>query len=317
MNKIYLFLFLFLAKAIDVQAQQEHQYTQFMYNKLVFNPAFAGAREVSSISALYRQQWIGFDGAPTSQFIGFDMPALKNRLGFGLNFHRYQVGINDNYSFNMSYSYSIIRTETVNLKMGLGGSFRSYKFNFSDPNFFVRQAGDPSVLASNEQTKMNGNIGGGLYFTIKEFYIGVSAPNLYRNQIGNGAATVTAENKPHIYVMTGGVFPLSSSVDFKPAVMLKYVENAPFSGDASVSLMFNKKFSIGGAYRFGQSTIGDSFDALLFIQASPKFGLGLAYDYNISQLSDYNKGSIEALLRYDLTSPQTKRGDLTNPRFFF
>ncbi len=315
MKKI--FILLFLAKAIVVNAQQEHQYTQFMYNKLVFNPAFAGAREVASVTALYRRQWIGFDGAPTSQLIGFDAPFQNNRLGFGLNLHRFQVGINDNYAANMCYSYSIVRTDAMNIRLGIGGTFRYYKFSFNNPDFYIKNPDDPAALTVNEQSNINGNIGGGLYFTFKEFYIGVSAPNLYRNTLGNGSATVTAENRPHFYGMMGGVFPLSSNVDFKPAVMLKFVQDAPFSGDANVSLMFNKKFTVGASYRFGQSTMGDSFDGLLFVQAAPKLGFGIAYDYNISRLSNFNQGSFEALLRYDLTSPKKIKGDLTNPRFFF
>jgi type IX secretion system PorP/SprF family membrane protein len=317
MKKIYIVLFFFLMKSIVADAQQEHQYTQFMYNKLVFNPAFAGAREVSSLSVLYRRQWIGFDGAPTSQLIGFDAPFLNNRLGFGLNVHRFQVGINDNYAANMSYSYSIVRTDELNLRLGIGGAFRYYKFDFGNPDFYIKQGNDPAVLTVSEQSNINGNIGGGLYFNYKEFYIGISAPNLYRNTIGNGSATITAENKPHFYGMMGGLFALSSSVDFKPAVMLKYVQNAPFSGDVNASLMFNKKFTAGCSYRFGQSTMGDSFDALLFVQASPKLGFGMSYDFNTSMLKSYNQGSIEALLRYDITNPKKVKGDLTNPRFFF
>lgn len=319
MKKIIYIIVIVLFKFASAFAQQEHQYTQFMYNKLVFNPAFAGAREVSSVSAIYRRQWIGFEGAPTSQLIGFDAPLLKNKLGFGLNIHRFQVGINENYAVNMSYSYSIIRTDDINLKLGIGGAFRHNKFDFSDPNFYIKQANDPAVLAQNEQVNMNGNIGGGLYFTYKDFYVGVSAPNLYKNKIGNGSADITAESKPHYYAMAGGVFGMSSTVDFRPAVLLKFAQNAPFSGDANASLMFNKKFTVGASYRFGQSSMADSFDFLLFLQASQKFGIGLSYDYNVSRLNDFNKGSIEALLRYDLTTPKDRKnnGDLTNPRYFF
>jgi type IX secretion system PorP/SprF family membrane protein len=319
MKKNIYTIILSMLSILTLNAQQEHQYTQFMYNKLVFNPAFAGAREVSSLSAIYRRQWIGFEGAPTSQLIGFDAPLMKNRLGFGLNIHRFQVGINENYAANMSYSYSIIRTDALNLKLGIGGSFRHNKFDFSDPNFYIKQGNDPAVLAQNEQVNMNGNIGGGLYFTYKEFYVGVSAPNLYKNKIGNGAASITAENKPHYYAMAGGVFPMSSTIDFRPAMLFKLAQNAPFSGDANVSFMFNKKFTIGASYRFGQSSMADSFDFLLFLQASQKFGIGLAYDYNVSRLNDFNKGSFEALLRYDLTTPKNGKnnGDLTNPRYFF
>lgn len=318
--KKYLFaIIIVLVQIVSINAQQEHQYTQFMYNKLVFNPAFAGAREVSSLSLLYRRQWIGFEGAPTSQLIGFDAPILKNKVGLGLNIHRFQVGINENYAANMSYSYSIIRTDDINVRIGIGGTFRHTKFDFSNPNFYIKQGNDPAVLSQNEQTNMNGNIGGGLYFTYKDFYVGVSVPNIYKNKIGNGSADITAESSRHFYTMAGGVFALSPTVDFRPALMFKFAQNSPFSGDANASIMFNKKFTMGASYRFGQSGLADSFDFLLFLQATQKLGFGIAYDYNVSRLNNFNNGSIEGLIRFDLTTPKNSKnnGDLTNPRYFF
>lgn len=298
-------------------AQQEHQYTQFMYNKLAYNPAFAGAREVASVSALYRRQWLGFDGAPTSYMVSYDQPMLKKRIGFGMNIHRFAVGINDNYVGNMCYSYSIIRTDDINLKVGIAGTFRQYKFNFSDPNFYIRDINDPFVTTATEQTNISGNVGTGIYFTYKDFYVGFSVPNLYRNKIQIGNTAIRSENQEHYYATAGGIFSLSDNIDFKPSMMMKFVKNAPFSADVNASFLFRRKVTAGISYRFGRSTMADSFDGLLFFQLAPKLGLGLAYDYNVSMLSSYNKGSIEALLRYDFSVPPQNKGDLTNPRFFF
>jgi type IX secretion system PorP/SprF family membrane protein len=266
---------------------------------------------------MYRRQWLGFDGAPTSYLISYDQPLMKKRIGFGLNMHRFAVGINDNFVGNMCYSYSIIRTDDVNIKVGIGGTFRYYKFNFSDPNFYVRDINDPFVTTATEQSNISGNVGTGIYFTYKDFYIGFSVPNLYRNKIQIGNTTITAENREHYYTTAGGIFSLSDNIDFKPSVMMKFVKNAPFSADINASFLFNRKVTAGLSYRFGRSAIADSFDGLLFIQLAPKLGLGLAYDYNVSMLSAYNKGSIEALLRYDFSVPAQDKGDLTNPRYFF
>ncbi|MFZ4545347.1 MAG: type IX secretion system membrane protein PorP/SprF [Saprospiraceae bacterium] len=317
MNKI---IFLLLLSgwfvSANIQAQQEHQYTQFMYNKLVFNPAFAGAREVASVSAIYRNQWMGFDGAPTSYLVGYDQPFLKNKLGFGLNVHRSAIGVNDNYAANMCYSYSLIRTDDVNLKMGIGGTFRYNQFSFSELKY-VRDPNDPAVATLADQSKISGNVGAGLYYTYKDFYVGFSIPNLYRNKIQIGNTSINSDNQAHYYAMAGGIFALSDNIDFKPSIMMKFVNNAPFSGDINASFLFSRKVTAGVSYRFGQSTMADSFDGLLFLQVAPKLGFGLAYDYNVSQLSSYNKGTIEALIRYDFQNPQKNKGDLTNPRFFF
>ena len=318
MNKIlYIIAFFCLFGISRSAAQQEHQYTQFMYNKLVYNPAFAGAREVASVSALYRRQWLGFDGAPTSYMVNYDQPIMKNRIGFGLNIHRFAVGINDNYVGNMSYSYSIIRTDDLNLKVGISGTFRQHKFNFSDPNFYIRDINDPFVGNATEQTSISGNVGTGVYFTYKDFYVGFSVPNMYRNKIQIGNTVINSETREHYYAMAGGIFALSDNIDFKPSVLMKFVQNAPFSADINASFLFNRKVTAGLSYRFGRSTMADSFDGLLFFQLAPKLGLGLAYDYNVSMLSSHNKGSIEALVRYDFSNPQKMKGDLTNPRYFF
>ena len=313
-----LLFFLYITACFSAQAQQENQYTQFMYNKLLVNPAFAGAREVTSVSALYRQQWVGFEGAPVSQLISFDSPILGKKLGLGLNLHHHTIGaVNDNYMVNMDYSYSLVKTKDVNVKLGIGGTFRYYKLDLTNPLLTTGSAGaDPAQLTPNDYNYFNGNIGAGLYFTYKDFYVGLSVPNIYRNKLGkDNGNTLRAESSPHFYGMVGGLFPITDNLDLKPALMVKYNANSPFSADANISFVVKKKFTFGASYRVGQSAKGESIDALLFYQITEKFGIGAAYDYGVSELAKYNKGSYEMLLRYDFNA--TEKDIITNPRFFF
>jgi type IX secretion system PorP/SprF family membrane protein len=313
MKKILIFSF--VIAWFSAFSQQENQYTQFMHTKLLFNPAFAGAREVNSVSALYRQQWMGFEGAPVSQLVSFDAPLKSKRVGLGVNLHHHTIGqVNDNYMVNLAYSYSLVRTDDVNVKFGIGATFRHYRLELTSLNTGNLVA-DPAQLQPNANTLNNGNIGAGLYFTFKDFYIGLSVPNIYRNQLGTGSATINAESKPHFYGMAGGLFPLTDNIDLKPSAIVKYAQNSPFSADANLSFVFNKKFNIGASYRTGYSAKGESIDGLMFFQINPKFGIGAAYDYNISDLRSYQNGSFEALIRYDFSAKD--RDVITNPRFFF
>ncbi len=298
-------------------AQQENQYTQFMYTKMMFNPAFAGAREVSSVTALYRQQWIGFEGAPVSQLVSFDGPILGKKLGLGLNIHHHTIGqINNNYMVNMDYSYSLVKTQDVNLKIGIGGTFRYYQLDLTNSSVVTgNAASDPAQLRSANNKISNGNVGAGIYFTYRDFYIGASVPNIYRNILGNGSGTVTAQTTPHFYGMVGGLFSLSSGLDLKPGLIVKYAQNAPLSVDANLSFVFNKKFNLGASIRTGQSQKGESLSGLMFYQINEKFGLGAAYDYGLSELRSAHNGSFEMLLRYDFDA--TQKDIITNPRFFF
>ena len=314
MKKIFFFIvIIFCTKMLN--AQQEAHFTQFMYNKLFVNPAFAGAREVPSIMVLHRSQWIGFEGAPTSQFIAFDTPFSNNRAGFGATLYRDKIGINENLLANLSYSYSLIQNEKTSLKLGLQGSVKRYTFNFNDPTTIIKQTGDPSVQNAQNIRSVNGNVGAGLYFNHREFYIGLSCPNIYGNTLGDKNIN-TAKEVRHYYAMMGAMIAVSRSIDIKPAVMVKVAQHAPISIDGNLNFVFNKKVTIGASYRTGNKFSGESIDGLVHFMLSDRLGLGIAYDHSLSSLQSYNKGSIEALVRYDLGS-KNNTGNFTNPRFFF
>jgi type IX secretion system PorP/SprF family membrane protein len=314
-----------------LQAQQESQYTQFMYNKTLLNASYAGARRVHSIYAIYRNQWMGFNGRPQSYLLSYDGPINGNRLGGSMIIANQEMGIVKNQFANAAISYDIINTEQMSLRLGINVVARRYSFDINNQDIFVQDFQDASLNKGDARTKYYANVGTGAYFDFKHLYFGVSVPNLNKNLIAlgeNANSTSPAQEQRHFYMMTGGFIPLKKDIHFKPSLLLKYVKYAPMSADLNLSLVFKQRFSGGISYRYGQSGgKGDSFDFLTFFQATDKLGIGLAYDYTLSKIKKYSSGSIEALLRYDFTKTtkstnkknvSEKQGSLlSNPRFFF
>lgn len=315
MNKFLSVLVLFFISLSLTFGQQESQYTQFMFNKLILNPAVAGSRGMSSVTALYRKQWISFPGAPETKLISFNTPLLGKRIGFGLSIANQTIGIMDNWQASMAYAYNIAIDDDTSFRIGIHGSLKRIGIDFSDPSVILYQNNDPSVVEVTDTDQYKGNVGAGIYLTLKHLYFGVSVPHFLPSSIGFNPDTglTIAEEKPHYYAMAGAYIPVSKNMALKPAVMAKFVTGAPLDIDANLSFVFNKVFNFGVSYRVGGDGSGDSVDFLLFYQFS-NIGIGAAYDYTLSQLADHNSGSIEALLRYDFIK---ETSDMANPRFFF
>jgi type IX secretion system PorP/SprF family membrane protein len=292
-----------------------------MYNKLSINPAFAAARRTASVTGIYRNQWMGFAGRPITEVLSFDAPFLSKRGGIGVTVSNQKTGVMGMTTGSLAYSYDILNTKNTSLRIGLMGAMRRYAIDLSDPTLYVRDGGDQALQVNGIQTVMGGNIGAGIYFDYKEFYVGMSAPYLYRNFLATESNTAAPEQlareQSHFYIMAGGLFKMSKMWHFKPSIMFKYVKNAPWSMDLNTSVMYNYRFSMGASYRIGESGLGDSVDALTFFQATPQLGFGLGYDFSLSKLQKYNKGGAELLMRYDFGKNKGSNGDLSNPRFFF
>ena len=315
MKKILLLLVMGAA-SLSLFGQQEAQFSQFMYNKLTLNPAYAGARGVPSISAIYRSQWIGFEGAPQSALVSFNGPFLSKRVGVGLTVQHLKIGLQRDFTGSLAYSYELISAEAVSVRVGLSGMIRSLGIAYNDA-----QAVDPGDQSISQQKENDifGNVGAGLYTTIMgQYYLGISVPRLYSNVIGapNANATLLAKEYQHFYGMAGAILPLSEDINLMPSVLLKYVKNVPFDADINLNLDIRKKFTVGLSYRMGGDGAGDSVDLLAFWQATELVGVGAAYDFTLSRLKDYNAGSFEILLQADLKKDNGKKKNMTNPRFF-
>ena len=328
MNKFTVTLLFAFFIAVSCFGQQEAQYTQFMENKMMLNPAYAGAREAPSIMLLTRNQWIGFDGAPTSQLISFNAPIFGDKVGVGMSVSHHSIGITENWTANMAYSYKIPLSNDAALRLGIQGSLRFWGYDFSQVFTIQDPSLDQAIPLNQSATALKGNFGLGAYFNTKKLYVGISAPYLYSNSIGfnQGETNLQAVERQHFYFMAGTMFPLNEKWNIKPSILAKYVDNAPADLDFNLSFVYDQRFTFGPSYRLGGNNAGESAALVFGFQVNNQFGLGLAYDFIISNLrqasginpgtgnSQNNVGSLEVLVRYDLRKDAE---NITPTRIFY
>lgn len=312
MSKIYILLLAGLFPLVSV-AQQEHQYTQFMYNKLSINPSYAGTRGVPTMTAIYRNQWYKLDGAPRSALISMHAPVFSKRVGVGAVLSHHSIGLHRDVQVTAAYSYNLIAQKEFSLRVGISGNLRVLSLNFNEAN--PLNGIDPS-LEDERYTHAYANFGAGIYGTFSErLYFGFSSPRIVRNTIGvnTDPNVTTAKESPHFYGTTGGIIPLGKNLNFMPAVLVKYVQNAPIDVDITANLEIKQMVTAGLAYRAGGDGWGESLDLLAYWQINPRIGIGAAYDLTLSNLSSQAGGAFEMLFFADLV--KRKKG-VSNPRFF-
>jgi type IX secretion system PorP/SprF family membrane protein len=301
-------LFLVLLSGISY-AQQDAQYTQYMYNTIAVNPAYAGSRETLSIFGLYRTQWVGLDGAPQTANFSVNSPVGKN-LGLGVSVVSDKIGPSTENTIAVDFSYSVPLSENYKLSFGIKASGDLLNIDFTKLNIYNPA---DARFQDNIDNKFSPNIGAGIYLHSDKAYIGFSAPYIleskhYDKSANNSATTFIASEKIHYYGIAGYVFDLSPSLQFKPSVLTKIVEGAPLQLDLSANFLINQKFTAGIAYRWDAA-----FSALLGFQASDSWFIGYAYDRDSTKLANYDSGSHEIFLRYELF---TRPNRVISPRFF-
>ena len=312
--RLYLLLFL-LSASFAAHAQQEGQFSWITYNQNFYNPAYAGAEDQGQLTLLHRQQWAGFEGAPTNTALAFSTPLAGDRVGLGIGLQRFEQGVVDQYRASMAYSYSVPLTPDVRLRLGLQGAIHYYRMDLSDPDLVTDQLIDPSIPLGQMVDRYTGNVGAGLYLEVQDqVFFGLSSPGFYPVRIGYNEDVIrTAEESPHVYATGGARFELSEKLTFRPTILLSYAQGAPITTTANTSLIFNDTFLAGIAGRFGSGGGMESFNIMVGYQAAERLMIGAAYDAGFSELRDYHSGSGELLVRYGLGSSKT---NLENPRFF-
>lgn len=298
-------------------AQQEHQYTQFMFNKLGHNPGYAGSKDAACLTGIYRSQWMGLEGAPNSQLLSFNMPLLNKRIGIGLNLSRSSIGISERWTVDGIYSYRV-NLGRGTLGLGIQGSIRYIGNDYTDPRLQATQGitADGGIPVG-EKNKYVPNFGVGLYYSTSTFYFGIAAPRLLKNNIDfNDISGILSKEVQHWNVMAGVLFQLSESVDLQPQGLIKYASGAPLDAELNLSLIFVKKYTAGLTYRVGGNSggSGSSIDLLVAAHLTDELLFGASYDIPLSDLKDYNNGSIEVLLRYCFGTSEGE--EFINPRFF-
>ncbi|SMG35713.1 PorP/SprF family type IX secretion system membrane protein [Arenibacter troitsensis] len=295
-------------------AQQDAQYTQYMYNTMSVNPAYAGSRGQLSAAALYRSQWVGLEGAPKTQTLNLHSPIRNSRLGYGISIINDNIGdgVVQETQFDAVLSYTVDVALDAKLSFGLkvGGNMLSLDFNGLN-NF-----DSENIQGENIDNKFSPNFGVGVYYHTDKFYAGLSAPNMVEteyfdnSQRDANSVQFLSKERMNFYLITGYVFDLNNNFKFKPAVLTKVVGGAPLQIDLSASFLFNDKFSFGAAYRWDAALSG-----LLGFQLSDQFMIGLAYDRETTELggTQFNDGSFEVFLRFELVKSFRR---MVSPRFF-
>jgi type IX secretion system PorP/SprF family membrane protein len=304
-----LLLLLFLT-GFEMYSQQDSQFTQYMYNTINVNPAYAGSRGVMSIFGLYRNQWVGLDGAPVTSTASLNTPISNSNIGLGLSFISDKIGPSDETSISADVSYSIPTSERFKLSFGLKGTANLLNIDFTKLNIY--DPGDPR-FQNNVDNKFSPNIGAGIYFHSDKTYLGLSVPNFletkhFDESSNSNSASFVAKERMHYYFIGGHVFDLSPSIQFKPAFLAKAVQGAPLQVDVSANFLINEKFTIGAAYRWSAA-----MSAMVGFQANQNWFFGYAYDMETTKLADYNSGSHEIFLRYELFNNYDR---VVSPRFF-
>jgi len=292
-------------------AQQDAQYTQYMYNTLSINPAYAGSRDVLSFVGLYRTQWVGLDGAPDSFTASLHSP-VGEKVGLGLNISHDEIFITSETYIDLDFSYAIDLNNDAKLSLGLkaGGHFLNIDTNKLNTGAF--NPGD-SEAEINIDNKFSPQFGVGVYYYTDKFYLGLSVPNMLETEhfdenAANNNSFATAKERVNFYLMAGRTFDLNSDLKFKPAALAKIVDGAPLQVDLSGSLLIKEKLSLGLAYRWSAA-----LSAMVGFQISDQLMLGLAYDRETTELQQYNDGSYEIFLRYELFKRNNR---MISPRFF-
>ncbi|WP_264550751.1 type IX secretion system membrane protein PorP/SprF [Flavobacterium sp. N2038] len=290
---------------LGASAQQESQYTQYMYNTMTINPAYTGTRAIPSVFGLYRTQWVGLDGAPKTANFSLEMPINAQGQGIGLSVINDQIGPSATTNVTGSYSYPIHLSAEVIMSLGISASINSMEVDYNKVNPYDKN--DPFMTGV--ISKVSPNVGAGVYFHSSKWYAGLSVPQILETKFYEDVQISQAAQKMHFYAMGGYVFDLNDNLKFKPAVMVKAVNGSPLAVDLSANFLFNDKFTLGAAYRWDAAV-----SAMAGFQITDGLNIGYAYDYDTQKIGNYNSGSHEIFLRFDLFS--TTKYRLVTPRFF-
>jgi type IX secretion system PorP/SprF family membrane protein len=301
--KTPLFSFVLVLTSMFNYAQQDAQFTQYMYNTININPAYAGSRGALSIFALHRTQWVGLDGAPVTNTFSMNTPLNESNLGLGISIVNDKIGPTQENTISADISYSIPTSESFKLSFGMKATANLFSL---DVNKLNPVDNDPSLHDFNN--KFTPNIGAGIYLHSDKAYVGFSIPNFIETNRYNDNEVAIFKEKINYYLIGGYVFTISNDIQFKPAGLLKIVQGAPIQADISGNFMFMEKLTVGVAYRWNAAISG-----MVGFQISEGLHIGYGYDLETTHLDKYNSGSHEVFLRYDLFKNNTR---MTTPRFF-
>lgn len=301
--KIKTILCLFVVSTIC--AQQNPEYTQYMYNTMTVNPGYAGSTGSLEAILLHRSQWVGIDGAPQTQSFTLHSPLYNEKIGLGLSIINDKLGPSNEVIMEGNFSYTLPAGADKKFAFGLKAGARKLDIDWSKGRYYD----DVDVLLNNNiNNEIKPSVGAGFYFYSQKWYMGVSVPNFIRSNFYDDVQQEVAIDRLHYHLIGGYVFDLSGSLKFKPAFLMKAVNGAPLYYNVSANFLIHEKLTLGASYQ-----VDDSVSALAGFQITNEFFIGYSYDYTTTNLNKYNDGSHEFILRYQL---QKKSSQIKSPRFF-
>ena len=304
MKKLTLLVLLLVVLCAEVSsAQQDPQYTQYMYNMNVVNPAYAGSKESLSLTALYRNQWTGFEDAPVTFTFSAHSP-ISDKIGLGLSAIKDELGPISETNVFADFSYTLQLGAATKLALGLKGGVTFHDVGLVDLS--LQDPGDP--FFSQDINNTYPNIGAGAFLYGDKFYLGLSVPNLLKSVHLDENGVKYGSETNHFFGTAGYVFQISDNFKLKPSVMVKSAFDAPLSYDGNLNALFYEKFELGASYR-----LDDSFSGLVGFQVTPNIRIGYAYDSVTSEIKTVADASHEVILTFDLFF---KKRTLRSPRYF-
>jgi type IX secretion system PorP/SprF family membrane protein len=307
MKKIYFIAILALSVFTDVQAQQDPNYTQYMYNMSVINPAYAGSKENLTGGVLYRSQWVGIEGAPNTGTFFLHSPVGKN-VGLGLSVISDKIGPVEENNIYADFSYTLNLGGEHRLAFGLKAGATMHKVDFATiyPTLPTPSPLDPFSAGNPNATFLN--VGSGVFYYTQKYYIALSVPNMLKAKYLDFKDQKYGSEEMHYFLTGGYVFDLNPNLKFKPFAMVKSSLNAPTSFDVSTNFLLYDKFELGATYR-----LEDSFGAMVNFAITPSLKIGYAYDHVISDIKTVAPASHEFILLFDLNFPKKVS---RSPRYF-
>jgi type IX secretion system PorP/SprF family membrane protein len=309
MKRIYISALLMFF-SVAGYCQQDILVSQYMFNHLLLNPAYAGSKDYMMATLLYRKQWVDFKGAPTTQVASLHGPVGLTNFGWGASISHDKIGVTDRTDAYLNAAYHLPVGPKMKLSLGLraGGGYYSYK----NSDLIYWDANDP-LFAGDKTSKFIPNLGAGAYLYTDKFYAGVSVPNVISYDTTkvlslNMSGNVVPNQVRHYFATAGVAIEVNPDVVIKPSVLVKYVQNAPVEADFNVNFLLAQVLWVGGSYR-----TGDSFVALLELQLTKKFRLGYSYDFTTTDMKNYSAGSHEIMIGYDFGYDIMK---VKTPRYF-
>ncbi len=326
LRKLFILIILVTGLKGSVSAQTDLQFSQYMFNYLYINPAYAGYKEQVNATTFFRAQYLGFKGAPTTASVSVDAPVFSDNMGLGLQVNSDQIGIQNTLTANFAYSYRVAVGEDARLCFGLMGGISQFT---SDPSRSNPYDGGDAVITRGAYSNLDFTTKAGLFYYNSNFYVGASASNMFTKNIhSSGLGIAVPDMEKHYYLSGGALVQLTDELALKPSFLLKDPQAGISTADINCFLLIDSKLWIGGSYRMGvpintqainrgSATNQNAAVFLAEFYVNDRLRIGYAYDYPLNNVMTFKSGSHEISIGYYLPiSRQSFKNSMVTPRYF-